>query len=153
MSEADLVNPLLRVADVIDPQAPSCSARTPLVGALRRLRDCRWGALPVLDRRRPAGFLTDRNVIAAIYDRPDDWETMTVGELTEPGPPAASPEDTLGVVFKRFHRGGMFVVGPRGELRGIVTWSSVAEGVTQTGLGRLAASCVPGVESPRRPGG
>jgi CBS domain-containing protein len=153
MSEADLVNPLLRVADVIDPQAMSCSAGTSLVGALRRLRDCRCGALPVLDRRRPAGFLTDRNVMAAIYGRPVDWETMTAGELTEPAPPAASPDDTLGVIFKRFHRGGMFVVGPRGELRGIVTWSSLAEGVSELALGRLAASCLLEVASPHQPGG
>jgi hypothetical protein len=91
--------------------------------------------------------------MAAIYGRPADWETMTAGELTEPAPPAASPDDTLGVIFQRFHRGGMFVVGPRGELRGIVTWSSLAAGVTELALGRLAASCLLEVASPHQPGG
>ncbi len=38
VSEADLINPLLRVADIMNTSAATCNASTPLVEALRVLR-------------------------------------------------------------------------------------------------------------------
>lgn len=142
VSEADLINPLVRVCDVIDPQAATCTTAMPLVEALRLLKHSKSGAIAVLDRRRPAGFLTDRNAIAAIYDRPRDWELATVGEVMETGLRPASPDDTLKTIFDRFHRGGMFVVDSRGEFLGLVTWTSLAGSVSEQALGRLLATRV-----------
>lgn len=153
LCEADLINPLRRVRDCIDPRAVLLSVATPLVEALRILKRSETGAVPTIERRRPAGFLTDRNVIAAIYDRPRDWETLTVGDLVEQGPLPARADDRLDAIFARFHRGGMFVVDSRGDLCGIVTWSSLSGDISEQGLGRLAARCLfPGVLKSRAGG-
>lgn len=140
VSEAEWINPLVRIRDVIDPQAETCSRAMPLVEALRLLKHSKSGAIAVLDRRRPAGFLTDRNAIAAIYDRPRDWELATVGEVMEAAPRPVSPDDTLETIFDRLHRGGMFVVDSRGEFCGVVTWTSLAGTISEQALGRLLAT-------------
>jgi CBS domain-containing protein len=142
MSEADLINPLVRIRDVIDPAAETCSRAMPLVEALRLLKHSGSGAIAVLERRRPAGFLTDRNAIAAIYDRPRDWELATVGEVMGAAPRPVSPDDTLDTIFDRLHRGGMFVVDSRGEFCGLVTWTSLAGSISERALGCLLATRV-----------
>ncbi len=139
MSEADLINPLRRLSDVIDEQAVLCQAAMPLVEALRLLKHSATGAVPVADRGRPVGFLSDRNAIAVVYDRPRDWEGLTAEELAESAF-RAHTDDTLDVIFEHFHRGGLFVVDSRGELRGVVTLRSLAGSVTEQGLGRLVAT-------------
>jgi CBS domain-containing protein len=139
MSEADLINPLLRLSDVIDEQAVLCQAAMPLVEALRLLKHSATGAVPMVDHGRPVGFLSDRGAIAAIYDRPGDWERLTAGELAESAVTARAG-DTLDVIFKRFHRGGLFVVDSRGDLQGVVTLRSLAGGITERGWGWLFAT-------------
>jgi len=118
--------------------AATCHASMPLVEALRLLRDSIAGAVPVVDHGRPIGFLTDRRAIAAIYERPRDWELMVAADVVERGPPPAAADDGLETVFERFHPGGMVVTDDKGRLIGVVGWRELVGPVSERGLGRLA---------------
>lgn len=138
VSEADLINPLLRVADIMNTSAATCNASTPLVEALRVLRQSDTGAVPVVERGRPLGFFTDHGVIAVLYDRPGDWDLLMVGDVLDPGPKPAAAGDRLDVIFERFHRAGMLVADGDGNFIGMAGWRDLLGHISERGLGRLA---------------
>jgi len=138
VSDADLINPLLRVADVMNTDTVTCKASTPLVEALRVLRQSGAGAVPVLDRGRPVGFFTARCVIAVLYDRPGDWDLLTVADVLERGPSPVAVDDRLDAIFEHFGRGGMLVEDDDGKFIGVVGWRDLLGHVSERGLGRLA---------------
>jgi len=138
VSDADLINPLLRVADVMTTDTATCKASTPLVEALRVLRQSGAGAVPVLEQGRPVGFLTDRCVIAVLYDRPGDWDLLMVADVLERGPSPVAANDRLDVIFEYFGRGGMLVADDDGKFIGVVAWKGLLGHVSERGLGRLA---------------
>jgi CBS domain-containing protein len=138
VSDADLINPLLRVADVMTKDAATCKASTPLVEALRVLRQSGAGAVPVVERGRPLGFLTDRCVIAVLYDRPGDWDLLTVADVLERGPSPVGADDRLDAIFEHFGCGGMLVADDDGNFIGVVGWKDLPGHVSERGLGRLA---------------
>lgn len=140
VSEADRINPLARVADVMNKNAATCKASTPLVEALSLLRDSVAGAVPVVHRGRPIGFLTARRAIAAIYERPRDWELLAAADVIERGPQSAAADDGLEIIFERFHPGGMVVADDEGMLIGVVGWRELDGYISERGMGRVVRS-------------
>src|SRR5689334_14409229 len=59
---SDLLNPMLKIADVMSRQAPTCAADASVAEGARILRDSASSAVFIVSDGRLLGFLTDRTL-------------------------------------------------------------------------------------------
>lgn len=115
-----------------------------LIDAARRMRDRHVGDLVVVADAgmRPAGILTDRDiVVSAIAQSPDKLGTLLVGDVMNRELVTVRMDDDLDGVLKKMRTHGVRrlpVVALDGRLEGVVTFDDVVE-VMAAEFGKLAA--------------
>src|SRR5512135_2886838 len=62
VSPSDLINPMLRVADVVTSAPRTCSPASTVLEAVLIFRDADGGIVPITEGGRVVGVLTDRDV-------------------------------------------------------------------------------------------
>lgn len=118
-----------RVADVMVADVVSIEPSASLVAAARRMRDANVGMLPVMDRGRVVGVVTDRDlVVRAMAEEADPSRTrvsdcMSTGVI--PAHPAWSTERAT-VIMAQAQVGRLPVLDDEDRLVGVVTLSSMA---------------------------
>ncbi len=109
VKESDLLNPMLKIADVMSRQIPTCAPNASAAEGARTLRDSAFSAVFVVSDGRLLGFLTDRTLALAVADRAGQMERLTVGELMKTDVPTVAADDKLdvsvGQVRRRWRRG------------------------------------------------
>ncbi len=115
VSEADLVNPMLEVADVMTAGPRTCSPQSTALEAVLIFRDAGCGVIPVVDGGKPVGVLTDRDVALALAGHEADLARTPVGDLMTKDVVTIESDQTLDVAVDRL--GGARPPPPAGHRR------------------------------------
>ena len=73
VSDSDLVDPTLTVAEVMTAAPRTCSPFSTVLEAVMIFRDADCGAIPIIEAGKPIGILTDRDVALAIPGTKPTW--------------------------------------------------------------------------------
>jgi CBS domain-containing protein len=137
VSVADLLNPMLHIADVMSRNAPTCEPGASLAEAARVMRDSASSAVFIVSEGRLLGFLTDRTLALAVADRAAEMDHLTAGELMKTKVPMVAAGDTLDVLLDRFADAGAAVVDKHRHLQGVVRWIDLLGHLSERALGKL----------------
>lgn len=134
---------------------------TPLNGAARLMRENHVGSLVVVDetggQRIVVGMLTDRDIVTSVLALDLDCSSLVVEDVMSTELVTAREDDSLIDVMQTMRRKGVRrvpVVGPEGELMGLVTLDDLLEILAQE-LGLLVSAIETETQRERRlrPGG
>lgn len=123
----------MRTAEVCTRDVVATRRNTSLTDAAKLMRENHVGSIVILDDaepNKPAGILTDRDIVVSVVAAGLDNRTMTVGEVMSPGLVTAGEDDDALATLKSMRRRGirrMPVVDRAGELCGIVSLDDLME--------------------------
>lgn len=137
LAPSDLVNPLLRIGDVMSRDIPGCPATASLEEGARALHAANACAVYVMDGTLPIGVLTERAVVHALADAAHPRATVTVRDLAETGFPTVKTEDRLDVLFEHFSAHGVLATDKNGHPQGVVRWQDLLGALSERALGHL----------------
>lgn len=96
-----------------------------LTQAARRMREHEVGCLPVLERDRLVGMVTDRDVVVRGLGGDADFTKLKVGDVMTVGPLTTCPERSVEEAYTAMTRAGvrrLVVVDDGGGVRGLISW-------------------------------
>jgi CBS domain-containing protein len=134
---------------------------TPLNGAARLMRENHVGSLVVVDetggKRIVVGMLTDRDIVTSVLASDLDCSCLTVEDVMSNDVVSVREGDSLIDVMQVMRRKGVRripVVGPEGELIGLIAFDDLLEIIAQE-LSLLVSAIESEVQRERRmrPGG
>lgn len=134
---SDLFNPMLKIADVMSRNAPTCAPDASAAEAARVMRDSASSAVFIVTDGRLIGFLTDRTLALAVADRAGQMEQLTAGELMRTKVPMVAADDNLDVLLDIFADAGAAVVDKQRHLQGVVRWIDLLGHLSERALGKL----------------
>lgn len=145
VSAADLINPLLKVADVMTPAPRTCSPASTVLEAVLVMRDANCGVVPVTEAGRPVGLITDRDIALALPAHEDDLARTPVGDIMT-GEMVTVPSDA-GIDTAMGRLGGegvrrVLAVDGDGLLAGILSWTDLVPHLSERGVGRVVSRIV-----------
>jgi CBS domain-containing protein len=145
VSQADLVNPLLKVSDVMSADPRTCSPYSTVIEAVLIFRDADCGVIPVTEDGKPVGVLTDRDVALALADLEDDLAGAAVGEIMSKDVVTIEEDESLEVAVDRLGGEGLrrlLVVASSGSLRGILSWIDLVPHLSERGVGHVVSRII-----------
>lgn len=106
-----------------------------LIKAAQLMREKHIGYLVVVEpeadgSQRPVGVLTDRDIVITVVARETDPHSLRVEDIMTQQPVTASTSDSIDKTLRDMRRVGVRrlpVVGPRGELVGILSLDDVLD--------------------------
>lgn len=140
VTPADLVNPLVKVADAMNARPRTCSPESTIREAVRIFRDADCGFIPVTSASRPVGVITDRDVALALLDHETDLLQKTVSDLPMAEPITIEPQAPLELALRRLGDQGvrrLLVIDSDGLLVGVLGWTDLIPHVSERGLGQV----------------
>jgi len=148
-SEADLVNPMYTVGEVMRAGEVACDEDEPAVCAAARLRESGWPCVPVTRRRHVVGLVSADAVAAAVAARGGDVTRCRVEDLMTPAT-CVSAEAPLSEALRLMGERGtssLPVTGSSGRPVGLVSFFDVVPHLTDRGVRKVLA----GIASRRAP--
>jgi CBS domain-containing protein len=145
VSAADLVNPLLKVADAMTPGPRTCSPASTVLEAALLMRDADCGVVPVTEAGRPIGLLTDRDIALALPNYEANLAGTQVGDIMARQLVMIQRDSTLDSAMEMLGREGVrrvLVVDPDGQIAGILSWTDLVPHLSERGLGRVVSRIV-----------
>jgi len=145
VSESDMVNPLLTVADAMTPDPRTCSPFSTVLEAVLIFRDAECGVIPVIDSGVPIGVLTDRDVCLALADHENTLAGMTVGEIMSRYVVTIPSDASLVTAVDKLGREGLrrlLVVDSDGSLAGVLSWVDLIPHLSERTLGHVVSEIV-----------
>jgi predicted transcriptional regulator len=141
MNENSPVNEFqtLTAADVMTPSPRTCSIYSSVLEAVMIFRDADCGAVPVLDKCKPVGILTDRDVALALCNTPDVVD-QPVSAVMKTDIVAVGREDSLLEVYKNLREKTvrrLLVVDDKDTLVGIIGWADIAAAISDRMMGQV----------------
>jgi CBS domain-containing protein len=145
VTEADLVNPMLRVAEVMTVAPRTCAPASTVIEAVLIFRDADCGVVPVTEAGKPVGVLTDRDVALALMGHETDLARTPVGELMTRDVVTIDLDETLERALDKLGQHGirrLLVVDGNDLLQGILSWSDLVPHLSPRGLGRVVSRII-----------
>jgi CBS domain-containing protein len=145
VTESDLVNPMLKVADAMTVAPRTCSTASTALEAAMIFRDADCGMVPITDAGKPVGVLTDRDVALALPDHETDLGRTPVGELMTGEVVTIDLDETLEVAMERLGQHGvrrLLVVDGNEVLQGVLSWTDLVPHLSERALGRVVSRIV-----------
>lgn len=137
VKDSDLLNPMLRIRDIMSRDVPTCAADASVAEAARVMRDSASSAVFIVSEGRLLGFLTDRTLALAVAEHAGQMEELNVGDLMKTNVPMIAADDTLDVLLERFADAGAAVVDKHRHLQGVVRWIDLLGNLSERALGRV----------------
>jgi CBS domain-containing protein len=109
-----------------------------VIRAAQLMRDRHVGYLVVVESHavkgclRAVGVLTDRDIVVSVVARQVDPAAVRVGEIMTPNPVTVAESDAIEEALQAVRRAGVRrvpVVGPRGELVGVLSFDDLLKAV------------------------
>ena len=144
-SEADLINPMWAVGEVMTASPRTCSPFSTALEAVLIFRDADCGIIPITDEGKPVGVLTDRDVALALAEHETDLARTPVGDLMQKDVVMIRSDASLNAALETLGGRGvrrLLVVDSSGRLEGVLSWTDLVPRVTERGLGRVVARIV-----------
>jgi CBS domain-containing protein len=140
VSAADLLNPMLSVADAMTAGPRTCSPFSSIVEAALIFRDADCGVIPVTEDGLPVGVLTDRDVALALPEHNGSLANVTVADLMTRDVVTIEADATLETAIERLGDRGLrrlLVVDAENRLVGVLSWTDLAPHLSDRGLGQV----------------
>lgn len=145
VSPADLVNPMLTVADAMTADPRTCSPHSSALEAVMVFRDAGCGVVPVVEDGRPVGVLTDRDVALALAEHEIDLASRPVAKLMAGDVETIDADATLDAAIERLGELGLrrlLVVDSDGQLVGVLSWTDLVPHLSERGVGHVVGRIV-----------
>jgi len=144
-SQRDLINPDLRISQVMTVAPRTCSPQSTVLEAVLIFRDEDCGVVPITELGKPVGVVTDRDVALALPDHETDLAIRPLSELMSKDVVTVGLDDSLELAMEKLGDYGirrLMVVDDDGVLQGILSWADLAPHLTPTALGGVVARIV-----------
>jgi len=118
--------------DLMSPAVEVCTPTTQLYYVALMMADRDVGAIPVVedtDTMRPAGIITDRDIVVRVIAKRQDVSAMRAGDCMSTGVVTVTPDDDLDTAVRKMEREQvrrLIVVDAAGRVVGIVAQADVA---------------------------
>ena len=129
----------MRIGDLCTREAYCVSSDAPLLEVVREMHRRHVGAVVVVGRGaaagRPAGIVTDRDVVRAEMTRRADVFSLTIGEAMTVNPLVLEESCSLAQGINRLRHRGVRrapVVDARGKLIGLISFDDVLPAVAES---------------------
>jgi len=145
ITESDLVNPMLKVADAMTVAPRTCSPASTALEAVMIFRDEDCGMVPITDAGKPVGILTDRDLALALPDHESDLGRTAVGDLMKTDLVTIDLDETLEAAMERLGGHGvrrLLVVDGNGVLQAVLSWSDLVPHLSDRALGRVVSRII-----------
>ena len=145
ISASDLIDPLLKVGDVMTPDPRTCSPVSTVLEAAMFMRDANCGVVPVTEAGRPVGVVTDRDIAMSLPDHEDDLARVPVSEVMTDPLVTVDRDATLESAVEKLGEEGVGSPSwwiPAGMLVGILSWTDLVPQVSECGIGRVVSRLV-----------
>lgn len=145
VSAAELINPLLKVSDVMTPASRTCSSASTVLEAVMVMRDADCGVVPVTDAGRPVGLLTDRDIALALPGREGELAGTPVDRIMSEQLVTVDRDARIDAAMERLGGDGIrrvLVVDGDGMLAGILSWTDLLPHLSERGIGRVVSRIV-----------
>lgn len=145
VSAADLINPLLKVSDVMTTALRTCSPSSTVLEAALVMRDAGGGVVPVTDASRPVGLVTDRDIALALPEHEGELARMPIAEIMTQPVITVDRDATLDAAMERLGGEGVrrvLVVDSDGRLVGLLSWTDLVPHLSECGIGRVVSRIV-----------
>jgi CBS domain-containing protein len=145
VSESDLVNPMLKVADAMTVAPRTCSPASTVLEAVMIFRDEDCGVVPVTEAGKPVGILTDRDLALALPSHESDLGRTPVGDLMKTDLVIIDLDEPLETAMERLGGHGvrrLLVVDGDGILQGVLSWADLVPHLSDRALGRVVSRII-----------
>jgi CBS domain-containing protein len=145
VTQADLVNPMLRVADAMTTGPRTCAPESTALEAVLILRDAGCGMVPVTEDGRPVGVVTDRDIALALPEHEADLAATPIGRLMTKDLATIDRGASLDAAVEALGGRGvrrLLVVDGDGRLVGVLSWVDLVPHVSERGLGQVVSKIV-----------
>ncbi|HVX10160.1 MAG TPA: CBS domain-containing protein [Pirellulales bacterium] len=132
-----MVNPMLRVADLAEQHVPQCEPDLLLTQAVAKLAIAKSGWLAVVQKEKPIGVLSERNVVNALARSSSDFAHLTVEQAMSREFSRVREDATLETLIEAFGARGTLVIDKHGGLAGVIYWQNLVGKLSERGLGRV----------------
>jgi len=114
---------MVKVKDIMRRDVPSVSPSASIIDVARKLRDCGTGILPVCEKGKLHGLITERDIVSGIVATASDPAATTVRSLMHKHQPIISPDDDMMQATRVMANNGvrLLSVVQNGELLGLLT--------------------------------
>jgi len=136
-------------ADVMNPSPRTCSRFSRVIEAVLIFKDEDCGMVPVVEKGKPIGVVTDRDVALALATY-DDLVDHPIEEIMTTTLISVAPTTPVPEVVETFGRQAvrrLLVVDSGGLLVGVIGWKDVCGEISDRVVGRVVTDVV---ESPMR---
>jgi len=137
---ADLFNPMLTIADIMQQPVPTCALDAPLAEAARILRDTASEAVFVVGEGHPVGLVTDRQIALAVAEHGDNLSQLRVQDVMKHRVPTVRSDARLDALLDTFADEGVAVVDDAGRIQGVVRWLELLGHLSERALGKLVVN-------------
>jgi len=134
-------------ADLMNPNPRTCSRFSRVIEAVLIFKDEDCGLVPVVEKCKPIGVVTDRDVALALATY-DDLVQQPIEKIMSTTLVTVSPSTPMAKVAETFGREGvrrLLVVDSGGLLVGVIGWKDVCGEISDRVIGRVVTEVV---ESP-----
>jgi CBS domain-containing protein len=145
VSPSDVVNPLLKVSNVMTANPRTCSPASAALEAVLVFRDAHCGVIPGTQEERPVGVVTNRDIALALADHEADLARTPLEALTTREVATIAADAPLDAAVAALGERGLrrlVVVDTEGRLAGILSWTDLAPDLSERGLGQLVARII-----------
>jgi CBS domain-containing protein len=145
LTPSDLVNPLVRVGEVMTTDPRTCSSASTALEATMIFRDADCGVVPITEEGRPIGVLTDRDVALALNEFERDLALTPVSRLMTEDPVTISETATLDLAMNSLSEHGLrrlMVIGDDDQLVGVLSWVDLIPHLSDRGLGAAVSKII-----------
>jgi CBS domain-containing protein len=142
VSPSDLVNPMLKVSDVMTASPRTCSPASTALEAVLVMRDADCGVVPVTEAGLPVGVVTDRDLALALADHETDLARTPLEALMSRDVVTIGVDATLDAAVAVLGGRGLrrlLVVDADGQLVGVLSGIDLAPHLSERGLGHVLA--------------
>jgi CBS domain-containing protein len=145
VTASDLVNPLLKVSDIMTAAPRTCSPSSTLLEAALLMRDAECGVIPVTQAGLPVGILTDRDIAMALPDRGADLTSTPVSEVMSDRLVTVDRDAPLDAAMEKLGAEGVrrvLAVDAGGLLVGVLSWTDLVPHLSERAIGRVVSHLV-----------
>jgi CBS domain-containing protein len=145
VTESDLVNPMLKVADAMTVAPRTCSPASTTLEAVMIFRDQDCGVVPITEAGKPVGILTDRDIALALPAHESDLGRTPVGDLMKTDLVTIDLDEPLESAMERLGGHGvrrLLVVDGNGILQGVLSWADLVPHLSDRALGRVVSRII-----------
>jgi predicted transcriptional regulator len=114
----------LRAEQIATSRIVSIGKKAPVKEAIKKMKAYGISQLPVIDRDKVAGIITESDIMTRI-SQGRDAESLAVRDVMEEAPPMISGKTPLSAVTELLRHFPLVLVSEKGKLKGLITKADV----------------------------